>query len=640
MNLITVIPITRQKVAPTLAYFTASEVPVGAVVSVPLRSKTIHAIVTDTRPVEDLKAEIRSAPFEIRKLGKVKADAFFPSSFMQAAAELAEYYATATGNIIRAMVSEAILDSANKIAPPLPLQASFITAATPAPDETYAVQGDDADRLSAWRSLIRQEFARKRSVAIYAPTAEDVRSIYESLEKGIEGYIFMLHGGLSKKRLIETWGSAADTDHPVVIVAAGSFPVLPRADIDTIVIERENGRGWISERMPYIDLRHALETVHRRAKRTVHLADALLSIRSLHRLDEHDIAEGSPFKWRSISRAADALIDMKHEPVRGAAQPEKAGFRVLSPELEGLIARNIEDNAHMFIMAVRRGLATATVCDDCDAVIVCKSCSAPVVLHASANGANFFMCHKCGERMDADTQCANCGGWRLNPLGVGTDRVAQAVKERFPKADIIRLDADLAKTAKEMAEAMKRFMAKPGSILVGTEAALLRLPEPVEHVAVASLDSLFALPDYRITEKIMYAIVRLRAAADRTVLIQTRRPEEAVFGYGLKGNLSDFYRSVLAERKQFSYPPFSTLIKITLEGKKADIAKKMGELQSAMSPRELEVFPAFTSTVRGVSVIHGLIRLPEHDWPDGELVRFLRSLPPEVIIKIDPESLL
>ena len=78
MNIIRVIPLTRSKVASELSYFTAQDVSIGSIVSVPLRSKTIHAIVTDTRPGEDLKGDIKNAPFEIRKLGKVKATVFFP----------------------------------------------------------------------------------------------------------------------------------------------------------------------------------------------------------------------------------------------------------------------------------------------------------------------------------------------------------------------------------------------------------------------------------------------------------------------------------------------------------------------------------------------------------------------------------
>ncbi|MDE2038028.1 MAG: hypothetical protein KGI69_02285 [Patescibacteria group bacterium] len=640
MNIITVIPITRSKVAPELSYFTASDVPVGAIVTVPLRSKAIHAVVSGSRPAADLKAEIKSAPFEIRKLGAVKASAFFPAAFLEACAALAEHYAATTGAVLRSLVSETVLESAGRIPPPLPVQASLLGTAGPSArqgpsmDETCVVQGDDADRLSAWRSLVRQEFARKRSVAFHLPTAEDARQLYAALEKGIEGYIFMFHPGMTAKKVVDAWRTAADTDHPVVIVASGPFAVLPRGDIDSVVIERENGRGWVSKRAPYVDMRHAIETAARRARKAVYLADILVRAETLERLEAKDAAEGSPFKWRSISTAKDALVDMR------AAAAAGGSFRALSPELEALVAKNIEENTRLFILASRRGLSPVTVCDDCQTIVSCRRCAAPVVLHAGRSGANFFLCHVCGERRSADETCSSCGGWRLSPLGVGIELVEKELKERFPGLKPFKVDADSTATEARIADALARFKAKPGGVLIGTEVALSHIADRVEHAAVASLDSLFALPDFRVEERIMYALARLRSLAERTFIVQTRRSEERVFEYALKGNLSDFYRSTAEDRKKFGYPPYETLIKITLEGKKEAIAKEMGEIQALASPREVDVFPAFTAAARGNSVIHGLIKVPRKEWPDHGLVAKLRLLPPRVTVKIDPESLL
>jgi primosomal protein N' len=138
----------------------------------------------------------------------------------------------------------------------------------------------------------------------------------------------------------------------------------------------------------------------------------------------------------------------------------------------------------------------------------------------------------------------------------------------------------------------------------------------------------------------MYTLIRLRTVASRAVLVQTRQGGERVFDFGLKGNLSDFYHMVMEGRKKFDYPPFAVLVKVTLEGKKETIAKEMGELQALFLPHEVDVFPAFTATVRGASIIHGLMKIPAKQWPDPELVRKLRSLPPDVSVKVDPESLL
>lgn len=635
MNIITVIPLSRAKMVEELSYFTAADIPLGAIVSVPVRSKSVHAIVTQSKRAEDQKIDIKDAPFEIRKLGKVKATVFFPGAFVDACKILSSYYATTVGAVIDTVISTALLENVSKIAPPLPKQASFIASAPSAKDETFAIQGDDADRLSSWRSLIRQEFARKRSIAIYVPTIEDGDQIFAALEKGIEGYIFRLNSGLESKRIISTWSAIADTDHPIVVIATASFSLLPRGDIETVIIERENGRGWVSLKSPYLDLRHALETIARKRRQTVFLADCLLRTETLRRLDQGEIDQGSPFKWRSISTARDSLIDMK------AYKAEENEFKILSPELEKLIETNREESTHLYILTTRRGLAPMTVCDDCETIVSCKNCSAPVVLHTSPEtGKNFFMCHKCGERRSADESCAVCGGWRLTPLGIGIDRVSEEIRRKFPDADLFKIDSDTTRTEKQVNDVLDKFRARPGSIILGTELALHHLNDRVDHVAVVSLDSLFSLPDYRVSERIMYTLIRLRAQAARSILVQTRRPEEHVFEYGLKGNLSDFHRLTLAERKEFRYPPFVVLVKLTNEGKKEVIAKNMAAAQKLLEPLEVDVFPAFTSTVRGHSVIHGLIKMETHAWPDPEINAKLRSLPPGISVKVNPESLL
>ena len=228
----------------------------------------------------------------------------------------------------------------------------------------------------------------------------------------------------------------------------------------------------------------------------------------------------------------------------------------------------------------------------------------------------------------------------MTPLGVGVDRVYKEIRDRFPEIDTFKIDADDTKNEKEVAAVMEKFKVKPGSVLVGTELAVAHLPDKIEHVAIASLDSLFALPDFRIPEKITYLLVRLRTIAERTILVQTRRADEKVFAYGLKGNLSDFYRQTLEDRKRFDYPPYKTLIKITIEGKKDSIVRAMVEVKKTIDPYDLEVFPAFTSTIRGNSIIHGLVRIEQNRWPDAALVAKLRALPPGISVKVDPESLL
>lgn len=649
MNIITVIPLSKSKVAEELIYFSSIDLSIGSIVLVPLRRKNISAIVTKIEQVKDLKTNLKNAPFAIKKLNKIKSTAFFPESFIESCKELANYYATTIGAIIDTMVSNSILENTDKIVPPLPSQADLAFPEKKDSSQIFAIQSDDIDRISSWRSLIRQEFAMKKSVVIYLPTIEDCLQIYKALEKGIEGYIFMLNGDLTPKKIINSWKDIAEKDHPVVIISTGSFSVLPRNDIGTIIIEKENNRGWISRKTPYIDIRSALIKISQANHKTIYLADNLLRTETLYDLENKKIEEGSPFKWRSISTANDYLIDMRHKEPNNPDKEEdsektkniKRKFETLSTKLKELIIRNREENTHLLIFVVRRGLSPITICGDCGNIVMCRQCKAAVTIHINnETGKNHFMCHVCGDRRSIEEDCKICGSWKLTPLGIGIDLVQEQLKSFISDIEIIKVDSDSINNEKSLNEAFEKFKTRPGSILLGTELAIQNFHEKIDHVAIISLDSLFSLPDFRIQERIMYIITKLRTQATRSILIQSRKTEQKIFEYGLKGNLDKFYKETIIERKQFNYPPFSVLIKITIEGKKDEIAKTMSEVTKFLEPYEIDIFPAFTSTIRGKSIIHGLIKIISHAWPDLDLIKKLKSLPPNVIIKINPESLL
>jgi primosomal protein N' (replication factor Y) len=162
----------------------------------------------------------------------------------------------------------------------------------------------------------------------------------------------------------------------------------------------------------------------------------------------------------------------------------------------------------------------------------------------------------------------------------------------------------------------------------------------IENTGVLSLDAFFGIPDFRMKEKVMNMVVALRSLAEKTVMIQTRKPEEKVFEWALKGNISDFYREEIAERKQFGYPPFNTFIKLTLQGNKADIRKKMEQAESMLKPYEVNIFEAFHRGVDRSYILHGLIIIPRDKWVDKNLLEKLRMLSPEFAIHVDPENLL
>jgi primosomal protein N' (replication factor Y) len=636
MNVIEVIPIARTLGVETLSYFTALDIPPGALVKVPVRKKKVNAIVVASHPVGDLKSYLKTADFSMRKVDELSSVSFLSPEFMKAVQKVSEYYAAPIGSVLTHMVATPLFQFAEKYHAAQGNFPKTDTSTSRSKAEHFVVQSDDADRGSHHRSLIRQEFARKKSVMILVPTVEDGRYVHSLIEKGIEEYTVFIHGGLGKKELTSALTKITTEKHPIVLIVTGAFLGVPRADISSIIVERENGRGYRTQKRPFIDYRAAAEFFAQALNARIYMSDILLRTETLERFERSEFVESPPFKWRSLSTAQDTIVDMR--PAEGA----KNNFKILSDLAEETILANRTNSEHMIIYAVRRGVAPMTICGDCQNVVTCSTCSSPVVLHEQKNTAAtpFFLCHRCGERRNAEETCIVCGSWKLGTVGIGIDLVAKKLRDKFSDIKIFMIDADSTKTEKAVKETLNEWKSSPGSVLLGTDMMLGYIHEPVHNVLVVSLDSLFSLPDFRIQEKIMYTLTKLRTLATQLFIIQTRKPDEKVLSYALKGNLADFHRQHIAERKQFNYPPFAVLIKITLEGKKDTIVREMESLQQFLAPHDIEVFPAFTHTIRGNSVLHGLIRIPRSEWPSPEIVTKLQSLPPYVMLKVDPESLL
>lgn len=631
MNIVHVTPIVKGITKETLSYFTSSDVPVGAVVKVPIRTRTVPALVSSVEAVSDIKAQIKSLPYAVKKIGKMKVLPIFLPEFIEAISETAKYFAAQKGAVLFSLTPTNILESAEKITKStITPKTKVLSDVTPEP---YALQADEEERLAHYKSLIREQFAKKKSVFFCLPTIQETKRIFSELPKGIEDFTYVLNSSLTKKELIETWNKIQNEEHPVLIIGTGTFLCIPRNDLGLIVVERESSTSYKNQTRPYIDVRTFAEILARKLDAKLVFGDLMLRIETLWRTKNGEMAELSPLKFRSISTVKDQTIDMKK--YKTLDSPE---FRIISDELAELVSKTKENNENLFIFAARRGLSPMTVCGDCATTVLCTNCSGPITLHESKE--NYFLCHRCGERRSAEERCKTCGSWKLTTLGIGIELIEDVLSNMFPDLKIFRLDKDTVKTHKQALAVAEDFYNSPGSVMLGTETALLYLEKQVDNAGVAAIDSLFSIPDFRINERIMNMLLRIRSTSRVLFMVQTRSRNQKIFDYAVKGNLMDFYREEIEERKKMKYPPFSVLIKLTAKGTKERVANLMEEMNQDFSDWNPIVFPAFIETINKKAVMHALIKVKREDWVGEKLLEKLLTLPPEVSVNVDPESLL
>jgi primosomal protein N' len=637
MKLVTVIPLGKGIYKEQLTYFTTHELGMGALVMVPIQNRQVPSLVIKVETVADAKSQLRRADFAIKKISKVLAPVFFLPEFIEACQITANYYVAGVGQIISSLLPKAILEAAGSIK-------STVTYESPSTDnlrlEDLVLQDTDRERMVQYKSLIREAFARNHSVFLCLPTVSEIGKALDSLEKGIAPYTVALHGKLTAKAMIANWQQALSSDHPILVIGTPAFLSLPRADIKTIIVDNENSGAYEHNlAKPHFDLRYFASVYAHKRRAKLLFGDIALRSETIHGTEEGRFIPLAPLKYRAASEARSILINLSRP---NKEKPTKR-FQALGEELQEYIKLMRENNERLLIVTGRRGLAPTTICKDCEAVVRCRRCQAPVVAHLNTNKAEteeeagIFLCHHCGASQVIEDSCPVCGSWRLALLGIGREKITAELKNAFPDATVLELDSDTATTSKQATEIAEKFLNSGGSIMVGTEMALRYITSQIENVAFVGIDSLFTIPDYRINERIVAMLLRGKQIATKRLIIQTRNPEEPIYDYVLKGNLLDFYRDEIKEREIFAYPPFTLLIKITAPS--SDSGRETLNELAAQFPDWAPVIyePPTGGKASGINL---LFKLEPERWPEEVLYNRLKSLPPSFTIEINPESIL
>ncbi|MBU2109890.1 primosomal protein N' [Patescibacteria group bacterium] len=621
MKLATVIPITKGVFRQELSYFTSKNIEPGTLVMIPVRQKTVPALVISSQDIKKIKTDIRKLEFSLKAIKDIGSKNFLKPEFIEACREIADYFISPLGAVIKDFVPQAVLGNN-----------SFVGSYAEAPGterrhyEIILFQQPREDRLQSYKSIIREEFAKNHSVFFCVPTAVDIEMLSSDIKKGIEKYTVTLHAGMPGKKIRELWNYVLKEEHPLLIIATRSFLSIPRNDLGTLIIEREGSSFYKLQARPYLDIRKAAEIIASKLKMRLILGDNIIRTETFYRnrlTNSH----------RILSGADQILVDMK-----------KNQFQIISLELEKILKEAIEKNEHIILFINRRGYTSITVCNDCLRPILCEKCDSPLVIHKDpASRKVKLICHKCLTETIVPDQCPYCQSWHLQSLGVGIQKVAEEILKKFPNAKLFRMDSDIIKTKKSGDQVVEKFFNTPGAILIGTEMIFSYINKPVEKTAVVFIDALFTLPDFRINEKIFQILLRLRSLAKKTFLIQTRLANHKIFDDVVKGNVSSFYKSELEAKKHFQYPPFKTFIKITKEGRnKEAIKREVQVLTKKLEKWEPLAYSAFIPKIKNQHIWHIIIKLDPETWPQQhkELRDILSSLTPDWKINVDPESLL
>ncbi len=629
MWIISVLPLGPAAPQKEFSYWSSEPIEEGSIAEIPVRGGVSFGLVTHCDSLADKKQEVRGADFSFKKISG-GGNRVLTRAFLRAAFAIANQHACSAGAVVDALTPAYI--QAN--APKLP----SVSFEEPRPDTTReeGFAGSRDERAQRIIAIAHETTARSKSTLVIAPTIAEARRLAEALAHSMpDAPLIYIDSAITKKALGVAWRAAIEIEAPVIVVGTMQALSCPRQDLGAVMVERALSRAYRRDERPYLNALVCAEELARACGARL----ILLSPAPLLRPDS--LEQTTPLVLPPVG-----IIDMRPARDTDLEPPrtqEKKPFSVFSDRARETIAHEIAHGKNVLLLCARRGLATQTVCNDCGELLTCTTCGSALIL-SERSGARAFHCPHCRSEEGAKTLCRKCGGWRLAPLGIGTERVYHETRSFFPSAHVVVADEKQLRSLKQMAGLTKQFEDGSGAILISTEGALPYLTH-VDTTIIVSIDPFLFAPEYSAAERALHMLAEARGLS-RAMIIQTRVPEHAVVKTLESGDANLFTQEESAVRERFQYPPRFTLIKITLVGTREAVRAQLDTLLPALAAYKPQTFsgkvaaPVRALRARTGAREHILIRLPHDAYPDTHLLAILRSLPQSSETRVDPLSVL
>lgn len=262
-----------------------------------------------------------------------------------------------------------------------------------------------------------------------------------------------------------------------------------------------------------------------------------------------------------------ALPEIKLADIREGRKKKtlKADF---SEELLTALSQTVEKKEQAIIFQNRRGYAPYLTCEECAWIPKCEHCAVSLTYHMYHNE---LRCHYCGYKEKIATSCRACGSTNIKTIGFGTEKLEDDLKLLLPEAKTQRMDLDTTRRKYSYQTIIDDFEKGEIDILVGTQMVSKGLDfDKVSLVGIVDADRMLYYPDFRSFERAFQMIMQVSGRAGRRnnaglVVIQTANTAQPVLAHILMHDYESMYAKELEERRNFHYPPFVRLVKITVQ---------------------------------------------------------------------------
>ncbi len=439
--------------------------------------------------------------------------------------------------------------------------------------KTYLIHGiTGSGKTEVYIRLIEEVVARGKQAIVLIP---EIALTYQTLMRFYKHFgnrVSVLNSSLSAGEKYDQCQRAKCGDIDVIIGPRSAL-FTPFPEIGLIIMDEEHEASYKSEVTPKYHTRETAEELARMHRASVVLGSATPS------LEAYDRAQKGIYKLFTLTERLTGgqlprvhTIDLRDELARG-------NRTIFSYKLQELLADRLSKGQQSMLFINRRGLAGFISCRACGHVMKCPHCDVSLSEHRGGR----LVCHYCGYETPRVDKCPECGSKYISGFRAGTQQIEDKLKELFPQARVLRMDADTTKNKDSYEKILASFGNGEADVLVGTQMIVKGHDFPnVTLVGVLAADLSLSVGDYRAGERTFQLLTQAAGRAGRgaesgEVVIQTYQPQHYAIVHAANQDYEAFYGEEILYRDLLQYPPAAHMLAVQIFASQEEDGRKLAE---------------------------------------------------------------
>jgi len=427
--------------------------------------------------------------------------------------------------------------------------------------------------------LIDEVISQGKQVLYLLPEIALTSQIINRLRKYFGPKAGVYHSKYNEQERVEIWDRVllgnlhGELAQYSVILGARSSLFLPFENLGLVIIDEEHDTSYKQmDPAPRYNARDAAIMLARMHGAHTLLGSATPSVESYYNAREGKYALVElNHRYGGMLLPEVLCVNLKEAAKSKQMQSHFSSFLVDHIKLA------IENKEQVILFQNRRGFSLRIECDSCNWMPQCINCDVTLIYHKKEN---HLRCHYCGFTTRVPEKCPSCNDTSLKMKGFGTEKVEEELQLMLPGIHIERMDLDTTRSKTAYQKIISDFEEKKIDVLVGTQMVTKGLDfDNVSLVGILNADNMISYPDFRAFERSYQLIAQVSGRAGRRnkrgkVVIQTYNPEHIVIQYVMNNDYEAMYSSQILERRNFKYPPFYRIVKLTLQHKNDETLNK------------------------------------------------------------------